>query len=342
MNNQLCHWAGIDVGKQNIEVALLLSVQGVPDATLKKIPVRSFPRTPEGIQRMHAWFQERRARLDAPDLPLRSVAESTGNYSRQLFDMMTEHGGFIQPAIINPHHTKHFRESLGGRTKTDHQDARMLALYGVERQPKPFTPPSAALQELREMSRYRDLLIRQRSAQKNLAEKGFSCKFVVKQHQKTLEDFDKKIAKIDAAIDRHINRHAELKNDAELLQSIPGVGKITARAVLSEAGDLRRFKRRNQVAAYAGLNPRQHQSGSSVMGRTRLSKNGNRRMRNALYMASLSAIRVPGPLKDTYDKHVAAGRAKKSALGIIMRKILVLMRSLLINNTQYDPDFTCG
>lgn len=342
MVNEKCHWAGIDVGKHKMEVGLVLFGQESPLAVTNKIPVQSFPRNPEGVQQMYAWFQKKLERTERQDLPVRSVIESTGKYSRELFDMIVTHGAMPHPAIVNPHRTVHFGKSLGLRTKTDHQDARILSLYGRERKPAAFTPLSPALQELRDLCRYRELLVRQQTAQKNLSEEGLQGAFLIKHQKQVLKNLDKQIAKLDKQIAAHIEKHDELKIDSDMLQKIPGVGKVTACVVLSEAGDLRRFNKRNQIVAFAGLNPRQRQSGSSVMGRTQLSKTGSSRLRWALYMASLSAIRVAGPLKDTYEKHVAAGKAGKCALGIVMRKLLVLMRSILVNNTKYDPDFNCG
>jgi transposase len=101
------------------------------------------------------------------------------------------------------------------------------------------------------------------------------------------------------------------------------------------------------MSAFAGLSSRHNESGSSVRGRPRMCKKGNARVRTALYMAALSAVRKDNPFRDLYRRLVATGRAPKAALGAVMRKMLVVMRAMLIGDSDYDPTKarggkTCG
>jgi transposase len=117
--------------------------------------------------------------------------------------------------------------------------------------------------------------------------------------------------------------------------TIPGVALIVSTTVLALLGDLRRFSRGRELAAYAGLSPSQGSSGTSIHGRTRMCKLGNRKVRHVLYLAAMTAIRHPGPLKDAYEAMVARGKNRKSALGAVMRRLLLLMRALLASERDH-------
>ena len=153
---------------------------------------------------------------------------------------------------------------------------------------------------------------------------------------------ERDIKKIEKAMREHIAQTVRLKRDYDLLRSIPGVGFVTACVVLAELGELDRFARARQVTAFAGLCPSEYESGSSVHKETRMSKCGNARTRQALYMAALTAVRQGGPLQDDYARMVASGKAKKAALGMVMRKLLVLMRALVVSGNRYDRHFRAG
>ena len=138
---------------------------------------------------------------------------------------------------------------------------------------------------------------------------------------------------------KEVNESPELKHDIELLISIYGVGQIIATVIIAELGDLRRFRRARQLSAYTGVSPKTIHSGISVNGRTRMCKQGNPRVRHALYMAALTAIRQPSDLQDTYNRIYENKGKKMIALGAVMRKLLLVMRVLLITENEYDPHY---
>ncbi|MFN8012264.1 MAG: IS110 family transposase [Holophagaceae bacterium] len=107
-------------------------------------------------------------------------------------------------------------------------------------------------------------------------------------------------------------------------------------------GDLRRFQRARQLGAYVGVSPRQRLSGTSVRGRTRMCKQGNSRIRQLLYLAAMASLRSDGPMKAVFDELVARGKARKSALGAVMRRLLLLMRALLVHEMDYRADYPSG
>ena len=130
---------------------------------------------------------------------------------------------------------------------------------------------------------------------------------------------------------------ATLHADRELLAGIAGIGAVTAQAILAELPDTRRFASAQQAAAYAGLAPREYRSGTSVHKRTRLSKAGNARLRKALYLPALTAIRFNPLVGAFYKRLVAAGKSKMAAVGACMRKLLMIAYGVLKSRTPFDP-----
>lgn len=131
-----------------------------------------------------------------------------------------------------------------------------------------------------------------------------------------------------------------LAADRELLESIPGVGAVTAQAILAELPEPARFSSAQQAAAYAGLVPREYGSGTSVKKRTRLSKAGNARLRKALDLPTLTAIRFNPLLKAFFERLVAAGKSKRAAVGACMRKLLMIAYGILNSRSPFDPQWS--
>ena len=130
---------------------------------------------------------------------------------------------------------------------------------------------------------------------------------------------------------------AALQAGREPLESIPGVGAVTAQALLAELPEPGQFASAQQAAAYAGLAPRQYRSGTSVRKRTRLSKAGNARLRKALYLPTQTAVRFNPLLKGFFERLVKAGKPKMAAVGACMRKLVMLCYGVLKNRAPFDP-----
>jgi transposase len=124
------------------------------------------------------------------------------------------------------------------------------------------------------------------------------------------KELDKEIARLKKQIREHFKSHDSLRRDAELLQSIPGVGEVTAWDILAELPDVSQFDSAQAVAAYAGLSPREHRSGSSVHKKTRLSKQGNARLSKAMYFPAVNALKWNPLVKAHYERLRAAGKMK--------------------------------
>lgn len=322
------HWAGADLAKKSLELALW----GHEDLPQRK--VRSFPRTRKAAPALLAWMKSQ-----APEgARLGLVLEATATFAEELAGWLLDLESDLYIAIVNPIRICAYIKSLGLRNKTDSLDARALAGFGPERKPRAWEKPSPALAELKDLTRTRADLVDARVAMHlRLKDHPRAAKVATRALDQVIKALDRQIEHLEAAIRAHLDRHESLGAQVHRLTSIKGVGLITAVTIVGELGDLRRFLRSRQLTAFAGLSPRKKESGTSVRGRTRLCKQGNVRVRAALYMAGLSAVRFNPDLAATYAGLIAKGHHWRSALGAVMRKLLVLMRAVLKAEQDWVP-----
>jgi transposase len=326
-------WIGIDVAKETFDAAI--DIGGGAVSPLTPAP---FERSPRGVEQMLAWIDDVLGDR-APDA--RAVMEATGRYSIELSAWITQARPAMMPAIVNPELVWAFARSLGLRGKTDAIDARALARYGRERTPLPHEPLGPAHARLRDLTRERQALVESLVAHRQRAGEPCQSDLVVEVQRQVIGSLRDAIGQIERAIDAVISEDSDLARDVALLESIPGVGRLTTAVILGEIGDLRRFERARQLSAFVGVSPREHTSGTSVRRRTRLCKKGNAQARRALYMAAVSASRGDRHHLARFHRALVEDRglAKKASLGALMRKLLVLMRALLISGEAYRDDY---
>jgi transposase len=154
--------------------------------------------------------------------------------------------------------------------------------------------------------------------------------------QTLIECLDQQVEQCKQEIESHIAGHPDLAQQQQLLISIPGIGKLTAAKLLAESQHLAHYRSARQAAAYAGLTPRQHQSGSSVRGKTRLSKTGNSRMRKALYLPAIVAMRYNPVIRALAQRLRERHKAPMVIVGAAMRKLLHLAYGVLKTKKPYD------
>ncbi len=341
----LISWAGVDVSKKTFDAALWLPLVKEQMWPLKSLPYRRFERTIEGAAQFVQWLEEKVPSGDEQgQLLARVVMEATGSFSEELARWLRQLCPELAPAIANPLHTSAFIDSLAQRNKTDAADARALARYGYERRPEPTEVLSPAQQELRELVRLREDLVAERVAEENRAQEPTHTKMAHDIRRRHIEYLKKQIVKVELEIQRVIAQDEQLRHDAALLDGIYGVGIITVAVVLAELGDLRRFGKARQLTAFAGLSPQRRESGSSVRGRARLSKQGPSNVRACLYMCAMSAVGGENDLARLYRRLIENGKSKMAALGAVMRKLLTIMRAILISGERYHRhhQYACG
>lgn len=332
------HWVGMDVSKPFFDAALLSQADQEIGAAVREFPALRFPRTKAGTEEFVTWLEGLLGE-EIETLETRVVMEATGKYSSELAVWLLETRRPLAAAIVNPQPAAHFIQSLALRNTTDRLAARALALYGLQRRPAPYEPPSKEEAGLRELTRYRHFLVEECTAMKNHAGEKAHTQVVLRTQARRRNRIEKDIAALEEQMHAQVAKAEGLKHDIALFETVYGIGFITAVTVRVELGDLRRFERARQLSAFAGLSPREVQSGTSVRKRTRMSKAGNKRVRSVLYMAACAAIARPNPWQVYYLQLRANGKKPMEALGALMRKLLVLMRAILISGKPYDPHY---
>jgi len=324
-------WMGIDVAKNTFDAAVWTPLELGEERSSRKLPTHSFPRTPEGVAACLAW-----ARQYATDC-LGAVMEATGKYSIQIAQWFAATEPMVQPAIINPRLAKAFAQSLSVNNRNDKTDARTLARYGAERQPAPFTLPTPDMEQLRDLTRYRQTLVEALTEQKNRDAEGAVSAAVRHMRTRLMGQLKRDIARIEKEIRNALKKLPEVQSDIDKLDGIFGVGLVTAVTVITELGDLRRFRRARQLTAFAGLAPTSHDSGTSVHRKSHTSKNGPTRVRRVLYLAAMAAIKGDNDFAELYQRMTAAGKKPMVAIVAVMRKLLLVMRAILISGKAYNP-----
>jgi transposase len=315
-------WVGIDISKDTLD-ACLLPAHGRPCC-------RSFRNDGAGHAELLAW-------ADARDAGAGFCLESTGAYGTALATTLAAGGRHV--SVVNPARIKYAGLASGRGNKTDKADARLIAEYARDRRPPAWHPAPAETLQFQGLVRRRDDLLQLAAREKGrLAVPGLSAA--------TRESVTRTLAFLEGEADR-VRGQAEaliaasepLRADRALLETIPGIGPSTAQAILAELPALGQVPSAEAAAAYAGLAPRQYQSGTTVRRRTRLSKAGNARLRKALYLPALTAIRFNPLLKAFFERLVAAGKARMAAVGACMRKLLMIAYGVFKNRAPFDPSW---
>jgi transposase len=195
---------------------------------------------------------------------------------------------------------KGFAQSELVRNKTDKADSQLIARFCRAINPKPWQPKPLHVRELQALVRRLEAL--QDMLQQEDNRKEVSSKIVESSIESIRKELEKEINKVKSKIQDHINNYPDFRNKSQLLETIPGVGEATIAQVLAFIGNVEDFKNAKQLAAFVGLNPKQRQSGSSVHGRTRLSKVGNSNLRKAFYMPAVSAKRYNPVVKEFCER----------------------------------------
>jgi len=310
---------GIEVSSQTLLVALG-----------SKAP-REFANTPSGHQDVVRFLERAGGRV-------RVCLEATGRYGLDL--ALTLHAVGVPVLVANPRAVRHFAHALMARSKTDPLDAEVLRQYAARMPFQNWQPPSPRALKLVAIVRRLQALTEMMTAEKNrLHAASLSealpryLRLEIARHLRVLE---RHVAQLTAAAHAFLHEDPELTERYSLLHSIPGFGPTSALHVLAELLLLAPDLDVRQWVAAAGLDPRQHSSGTSVHSPARISKLGNARLRRGLYMPALVALQHEPHLAAFYQKLLARGKAKMQALVAVMRKLLHAIYGMFKHHQTYD------
>jgi transposase len=317
-------WVGIDVAKSKLDVALL-DERG-------KLKNHVFANDAKGYVALVAWLRDR-----TTGIPLHVCMEATGPYGEAPATALAD-AGFVV-SVVNPARIKGFAQSELVRNKTDRANAALLARFCQTMRPEPWAAPPPEVRELRALVDRLQSLKHMHQQEANRLEAAMNqagMRASIESHLHWLHD---NIKELERQIDDHIDRHPGLRNDAELITSIPGVGTTTAAKVLAYLGDVRRFKNGKALAAFIGVTPRLKLSGSSVRGRSAISRSGHAGLRHSLYMPAMVALKH-NPLVSVFGLRLkSTGLAPKAVIAACMHKLVLLIYGILKSGTPFNPTF---
>jgi transposase len=314
---------GIDISKVKFNVCLIDD-----DGKLRH---KLFPNTAPGFAQLKEWLAKHGVQH------IHACLEATGTYSEPLALFLHKAGQKV--SVVNPAAVKAFAASRLSRTKTDKVDAELIARFCQAQEPPAWSPPAMEVRELQALVRRLDALIEMRVSEENRLSSGITVEAVRHSVEGHLAYLNEQIERTQELIRAHIDNHPRLKRQRELLDSIPGIGETTAAVLLAELTDLKQYRSARQVAAYAGLVPRERQSGSSLRGRARLSKIGNARLRKALYFPAITAIRCSPFFQAWVEGLRERGKCKMTVICAVMRKLVHLAYGVLKSGKPFDPEW---
>jgi transposase len=316
---------GIDLAKLTFDVTLL--------TTTGAQTYHSFPNTPEGFTQLQAWLTHHGV------TQVHACMEATNIYWEALATWLHAAGHIV--SVVNPARIKGYAQATMQRNKTDKLDSAVIAFFCRTHKPAAWQPLTDEQQRLRALVRHREDLLQTQLQQQNRL-RDTTDTLVVASLQVVLETLASQLEAVERAIKEHVQAHAELRANLELLTSIVGIGVITAVKLLAEFADLESYESAKAAAADAGLTPSHFESGTSVRRRPRLSKMGKAGIRAALYWPAITAMRYCPACKAYAERLAARGKPKKVVIGAVMRKLVHIVYGVLKHRTPYDPSKVLG
>ena len=318
---------GIDIAKETFEVKLIGDHFNPQHA--------SFANTRSGFNKLHRFLKKRQL----PDVHI--CMEATGVYYEALAEFLHQKGYAV--SVVNPARIHAYADSQLRRNKTDKLDATVIADFCRTQNPPLWTPPDPYWYQLRDLVRHLEDLESDRQRQRNRLDARQSAyqstPAVLANLQEQIDFLDGQIETVKQRIQDHIDQQPDLKRQRDLLVTIEGVGRLTAAKLLAEFRDFSAFDNVRQVVAFAGLNPQQKQSGTSVKGKPSISKIGQASIRATLYMPALVAKKHNSLLQPFVQRLEARGLRAMEIVVAVMRKLLHLAYGILKSGQPFDPNY---
>ena len=317
---------GIDISKKDFHVALLR----VSDREITAS--HCFDNTLAGHRKLVTWL---RKHTDAT-LPVHACMEATGCYGDQLAIHL--HNQFGKVSVVNPCAIKNFASMKLRRNKSDKADARLIAQYSADIQPPAWEAPSEEQTRLKALARRIGQLQHLHDIERNHLEstQEKSVRSDIKAMMKTLKT---RIEKTRGELLAIIQANPVLAQMLRLLTSINGIGEISGAQLIAELPDLKNFASARELSAYAGVTPRQFQSGTSGKTRTPMTKTGSKHLRRHLFMPAMTAMRYNPICKAMAERLAAKGKEKMEIIGAIMHKLLHQVYGVLRTQKPFDPHY---
>ena len=325
---------GIDISKDDFKV----SFRQLKDDHKSRIKGRrTFKNTLSGFKAFVEWINRHRA----TDIVVYFTMEATGVYYEQLVHFLHDQQKDYCISVVLPNKSKAFAKSLNLKTKTDKVDAEMLGQMGLERDLKQWAPLSDNIRSIKQLTRERVSLLDEKVALMNkLHARNHAyapSKEVIKRLNKRLKLNQSQIKQVEKEIKQFIEQDPFLKERIDKVCQVKGLGLVTVATIVAETGGFELFTSRSQLTSFAGYDIVERESGSSIKGKTRISKKGNRFIRRALHCPALTAVKYEPQFKQLYERVTDRTAIKMKGLVAVQRKLLLLIYTLFKNNVDYNP-----
>jgi len=332
--NILKQVAGIDVAQKE----LVVSLGKMDEQThIELFAYKTFPNNIKGFNSLIEWV----SKVGVKEVPCRFVMEATGVYHELLAYFLFDHG--FPLSIVLPNKISNYARTLDIKTITDKTASQAITQFGLERKLDLWKKPLKVFKDLRQLTRERGQMIAERTLLKNQlhaeqaeAVPNYSSINRVNERISLLDKQEKEIL-VELAI--IVQQEKTLAEQVKNITTIPGVGKLTAVIVLAETNGFELIRNKKQLVSYAGLDIKEKQSGTSVKGKPRISKKGNRHLRHAMHLPALSALRHNERFKAIFVRLVSKHGIKMKAAVALHRKLLELIYIIWKTNKPFDKDY---
>jgi len=324
---------GIDVAKNDFKIAL--SVMDEQFHVVIK-GSHSFSNNTKGFEQALLWVEKKSIR----ELSLSFVMEATGVYYESLAYFLEENN--LQVHVVIPNQAKKYIQSLGLKSKTDKIDAQALSRLGLERNLYRWKPLSQLFQRLKQLTRERDAIVRERTVVSNqlhaYKHQGLPGQASIRRSKKRITFLDAQVKQIEKEIALLVKKDKDLASKLEYIMSIPGVGLLTAVIVVAETNGFAAITSIKQLTSYAGMDIQIAESGK-WKGQSRMSKKGNSYIRKALYFPAFSKIKHDLNTQNYYERLTLNKGKKMIAAVAVQRKLLGLMYTLWKKEQMFTLDY---
>ena len=325
---------GIDVAQKELVVSL---GRMYDDWSPEVYANKSFANTQKGFMTLVAWVKK----WSDPGCSVRFVMESTGVYHESLAYFLDEKG--YELTVVLPNKISNYFRTLDVKTITDKTAAGAITMFGLEKKLESWKRPKKIFKDLRQLTRERDQIVQERTMVKNQlhAEQAEANPnpSSVQRIKKRIEFLNKQEREIKTEIATVVKADQEVSSAIKITSSLTGVGLLTSVTVLAETNGFELIRNKRQLSSYAGYDIREKQSGTSVKGKPRISKRGNKYLRKAMHLPALTAIRHDERFRATYARLVSKHGIKMKAAVAVQRKLLEMIYIIYKTNVPYDKNY---
>jgi transposase len=336
METPIKQTAGIDCGSQELVVSFgsLFS-----DGSFTCKLTKAFANTTKGFQQLLKWIAD----ISSQKTTVLYVMEATGVYHEKLAYHLVANDCHV--SIVLPNKVNAFAKTCPSKKQDDNQASKVLAEFGCVKQLDEWQPPHPLFVNLKQLTREKGQLQQELTLIKNQLHaeqtKAVTSATSIKRMKARAKLIEKQVAEVESEINERVSQDASVKEKIDKVCTIPGVGLQTAITVIAETAGFHLIRNSRQLVSYAGLDVVQKQSGTSVRGRSHISKRGNPHLRQCLYFPSFTAVKYNMPMQNLYHRITERQAIKMKGYVAVQRKMLMLIYTLWKKNEAYQPSIKC-